>query len=77
MDLEVGVVLGTVSKKRKRQIDNSNQVGKGTDFLDPKKKLSPEFSLRNIPQRPKQHYIHNSPCKVPTSFICARPFALP
>jgi hypothetical protein len=37
--LEVGVVLGTSVGKRKRQIDNSNQVDKGTNFPDQKTKV--------------------------------------
>jgi hypothetical protein len=49
--LEVGVVLGTSFYKRKRQNDNSNQVGKGTDFPDQKTKVIRRVDAKKYPPK--------------------------
>jgi len=70
-----GCLWNKFLKKERDKLTTPTKLAREPTFRTKKQKLSQELSLRNIPQRPKQHYLHNSPCKVPTSFICARPFA--
>ncbi len=72
----LGCLKNKFLKKKRDKLTTPTKLAREPTFWTKKQKLSQEFSLRNIPQRPK-HYIHNTPCKLPTSFICARPFAWP